>query len=133
MRTLTITTAIIAATAAWAQPQLPQADAGFRDELEAQEIDTIGCQFESWTITAAGTASVRLISPPGSDASPSALVVAGPTASGNTVSVRLSPTQGCGTAGCRAGKSYQVTIRPEAGSDRPVCTFRVDVRAMEFA
>lgn len=133
MRTLTIALAILAATAGWAQPRLPQADAGFRVELEAQEIDTIGCEFESWTITGAGTATVRLIAPPGSDSAPSAIVVAGPTASGNRVSVRLSPTQGCATAGCRAGKSYQVTIRPEAGSDRPVCTFRVDVLAMEFA
>lgn len=85
------------------------------------------CAFASWTLTAAGTATVTQIVKARTDASPSAIIVAGPTRTGNTIAVQISPDEGCGT-GCRNGNSYLITLRPEAGTDRPVCVIRVDVR-----
>ena len=86
------------------------------------------CEFASWTLTAAGTATVTQIVKARVDASPSAIIVAGPTRTNNTIAVRISPDEGCGTAGCRNGNSYLVELRPEAGSERPICVIRVDVR-----
>jgi hypothetical protein len=131
MRILTICLAIMLSTAALAQPKMPARGDNIVDPpLRPNEIDTIGCIFESWTLTGAGSATVRLIAHPGhADASPSAIVTAGPVVSGNTVTVRIAPDEGCGASGCRAGNDYQIDLQPVAGSDSPICTIRVPVRA----
>lgn len=119
---------VLLAAPAWAQPA-PLTETPNVVTMAPNAILTPDCEFASWSLTAAGTATVTLIGPPArADASPSAIVVAGPTRTGNTIAVQISPDQGCGAAGCRNGNSYLVTLRAEAGSDRPVCVFRVNVR-----
>lgn len=124
MRTLTMIAAILLATACFAQQPT-----GDPVSIQPNETDTIGCAFDSWTITGGGTFAVRLIGKAAhADASPAAIVTAGPTASGNNVSVQIAPDTGCGSPGCRNGNSYQITLQPVAGSDAPICDRRVDVR-----
>lgn len=131
MRTLTIV-AIMLASVANAQPK-PPGTGNPPVVLDPAEIDTIGCDFEDWTLTGAGSVSVRLIPPARrSDASPSSIVVAGPTLSGNRVSARINPDQGCGATGCRTGNSYQITFTAAEGSNTPKCHRRVDVRQEVF-
>lgn len=92
-------------------------------------ILTPDCTFASWTLTGVGTATVSLIGPPAKpDASPGAIVTAGPTRTGNVVAVQISPDQGCGATGCRNGNSYLIELRADAGADHPICMIRVDVR-----
>lgn len=125
--------AILLTATVQAQPVPPSTGASRTVTMEPTELDTIGCRFNSWTLTAAGTATVTLIGPPvRADASPSAVVTAGPTRADNTISVQISPDAGCGASGCRNGNSYQVRLRPEAGTDRPTCNFRVNVRTEGF-
>lgn len=127
-----IAVAMLTASSVGAQPA-PQPGGSNVVQLEPTEIDTIGCRFNSWTLTAAGTATVSLIGPAArADASPSAIIAAGPTRDANTISVQVSPDAGCGTSGCRNGNSYQVRLRPEAGTDRPTCNVRVNVRKVVF-
>lgn len=119
---------VLCASRVWAQPasltETPNVV-----PMAPNAILTPDCEFVSWTLTAAGTATVSLIGPAARpDAAPSAIVVAGPTRTGNTIAVQVSPDQGCGTAGCRNGNSYLITLRPEAGTDRPICVIRVNVR-----
>lgn len=46
------------------------------------------------------------------DATPNAMIVAGPSISGDTVTVALSPNQGCeGGTSCRAGNEYQIRVQ----------------------
>lgn len=125
MRTLLV--ALLLAAPAWAQPG-PPATTPNVVRMAPDAILSPDCEFASWTLTAAGAATVTLVTTARADASPSSIIVAGPTRSGNTISVRISPDEGCGTAGCRTGNSYLIALRPEAGSDRPVCYLRVDVR-----
>ena len=89
----------------------------------------MGCIFNSWTLTAPGTVEVARIGVAGQpDAAPAALITGSPTQDGNTVMVVVSPDNGCGTPGCRNGNSYQIGLRPEAGTARPTCDFRIDVK-----
>lgn len=120
---------------AWAQPGPPPSGSQNRVVMEPVEIDTIGCRFNSWTLTAAGTVTVALIGIPAqSDSTPSAIVTAGPSLSDNIVTVQLTPAYGCGggTTDCRNGNSYQIRLQPTAGADKPTCNFRLDVRKVVY-
>ncbi|MGD9648624.1 MAG: hypothetical protein AB7U73_23135 [Pirellulales bacterium] len=119
---------------ALAQPAAPQSgEPSYVVTMEPVEIDTIACRFLSWTLTGAGTATVTVIGPPAqTDSTPANLIIAGPTLSSNQISVQLSPDNGCGATGCRNGNSYQVKLKPAAGTDAPTCNFRVDVKKVAF-
>lgn len=123
----------ILAPPVWAQPVPPPSGTTNLVVMEPVETDTIGCRFNSWTLTAAGTATVSKIGIPAqADSTPSAIITAGPTMSGNTVTVTLAPDTGCGATGCRNGNSYQVRLQPTAGADHPTCNFRLDVRKVVY-
>jgi hypothetical protein len=124
---------MLVASVAAAQPAPPSTGADRTVTMEPTELDTIGCLFRSWTLTAPGTVGVSIIGPPvQADSAPSSIISAGPTRDQNTISVQISPDAGCGTSGCRDGNSYQVRLTPEAGTDRPTCNFRVTVRTEGF-
>lgn len=132
VRPLLCCLALFGATHAFAQPP-PQPSGTNLVTMEPTEIDTIGCRFNSWTMTGAGTATVTLIGPPARpDASPSAIIVGAPTLAANVIAVQLNPDFGCGTSGCRNGNSYQIKLRGVAGTDYPTCNFRVNVRKVVF-
>ena len=126
--TRTVMLLLLLAAPAWAQPAALTETPNVVT-MAPNAILSPDCEFASWTLTGAGTATVTLIGPPArADASPASIIVAGPTRTGNVVAVQVSPDQGCGASGCRNGNSYLITLRAEAGMDRPICAFRVNVR-----
>jgi len=82
--------------------------------FEPAQVDTATYLFEGRTLAASPTpvVTVAVINEAQDDASPSAMVTAGPSVSGSSVTIQLTPDQGCGTAGCRAGNWYQVKVQP---------------------
>lgn len=90
--------------------------------------DTYGCRFMGRTLSSA-TAEVEVRKANATDSTPTTMVTAGPTVSGDTVSLTIYPDQGCGSSGCRSGNEYQVRIKAtDASGNTPTCNACLVVR-----
>lgn len=104
--------------------------------INPDQVDSFTVQFQGRTINATPTpvVSVRLVKPVQADASPSQIVTAGPSVSGSSVTVKLNPDNGCGTAGCRTGNAYQLDVRPtDSNGNEPTAAACLIVRDTSLA
>ena len=129
MRIVPFVLAIALASPACADPPIV-ADADGVIVVQPAEVDTFSCRFLGRTLSSAGSATVTLRKTKQADASPSGLLSSGPTIVGTTdLKVVVSPDNGCGTAGCRAGNEYEIALLPtDSNSNKPACNLYVIVQ-----
>jgi len=130
MRKFLVITGLLALVAGPVSAQSPKV---FID-MEPVEIDTFDCEFVSWTLDDAGTATVTVSGTPHTpDAAPGDVLVGGPTLVGTQhIQVVLNPDASCGVSGCRNRNDYQIKLNPSGPGVAPTCNFVIRVKEVTF-
>jgi len=130
IRALLIVLAVLSSSAAAAQ-NVPCTDQNTFGPLQPAERDTVALRWDRTLTTATATLTLRSMAKP--DSTPNAMIVAGPTASGDHVNVTLLPDNGCGTPGCRNGNVYQLSVQAtDTNGNLPIGDVCVSVKKKQM-
>lgn len=101
--------------------------------MQTNEVHTVACRYPaSQTVSSCSTSVIARVLK-AADATPSGLVTTTAVSGTTDCNVTVSPDNGCGTAGCRAGNVYQVQTTATMSSGTKLnCDFRVDVYKLRF-